>query len=140
MGVTDADVEAGLELHARLGAGDLKHRTEISPANLFKKATAYWTFKLNKSRQQGDLPNVLLQMMRSGKFFPAARWCSQVYGQGFTRERANTMWKLYTYPDEIDVDDIEDIFLTDMQPGPFNRDASYSKNVGSFSIFFCKCI
>ena len=48
MGITDADVEAGLDFHARLGAGDLKHRTEISPANLFKKATAYWTFKLNQ--------------------------------------------------------------------------------------------
>lgn len=117
LNITEAEVDAGLDLHARLGAGDLKNMTEISPANIFKKAKNFWTYKLGSSRQEAEISNVLTKMMRTGAFYPAARWITPAPGMGLCKERANAIFRAYIAPAEVDEDDVDEIFLTDRLPG-----------------------
>lgn len=117
LNVSEDEVLQGLDVHARLGAGELKHRTEISPTNIMKKALAYWTFKLGSSVHEEGMTNILLKMMHTTKFYPSSRWCAPMTGLGLSKQRANAIWKAYLHPEDLDEDEIDEIFFTEAPPG-----------------------
>ena len=61
----------------------------ITPRNIFERAYQFWLYKAcGKVGRDGhvSLDEVLLKMMRSGKFFPAATWFT---GRGMDWERVS---------------------------------------------------
>lgn len=58
-------------MYIRLGAGPLKNKTALSPHNLFLKAALFWKYRLGSNVRIG-FHHVLLRMIRSGGFYPAA--------------------------------------------------------------------
>jgi hypothetical protein len=85
--VTDAELEEGRELYARHGAGDLKGKTRLTMTNVLQRAMHHWQFKLGAAQDQQDLETVLLDMVRSGKFYPCSRWVVPSQGQGMNKKR-----------------------------------------------------
>mmetsp|Transcript_41143 Transcript_41143/g.96119 ORF Transcript_41143/g.96119 Transcript_41143/m.96119 type:complete len:99 (+) Transcript_41143:528-824(+) len=54
--------------YLRLGAGDFKNRTQLSYKRVFNCAAVWW------QSMEGADPNVLLNMHKSGKFYPESQW------------------------------------------------------------------
>ena len=121
LNISEEEVERGLDLHARLGAGDLKNMTEISPTNIFKKAKNFWVYKMGQNREDCNISNILTKMMQTGAFYPAARWITPAPGMGLCHERADAIFRAYVSPADITEDDVQEIFLTDRLPGDMRR-------------------
>jgi hypothetical protein len=110
--VTDEELRRGAELYIAHGAGKLKNRTELKPANLFRKALNFYQFKLNApGGEESYLPSILLSMMRTGKYFPAASFVMPYQGSGMDTRRAGSMWRTLVDHEAVDEDDINRIFF-----------------------------
>jgi hypothetical protein len=110
--VTEEELKRGAELYIAHGAGKLKNRTELKPGNLFRKALNFYQFKLNApGGQRSYLPSILLDMMRTGKYFPSASFVMPYQGSGMDERRAASMWRCLVDHEAVDEDDITRIFF-----------------------------
>ena len=113
--ITDAELEAGRELYARHGAGDLKGKTRLTMTNVLQRAMHHWQFKLGAAQNQQDLETVLLDMCRSGKFYPCTRWVVPSQGQGMNKKRCLDVWKCMVAPMDVTSETITSVFFTQHQ-------------------------
>jgi hypothetical protein len=106
------DITLGKELYARLGSGDIKHRSCLTTRNILSKAMLFWQFKLKRSTAFTSLQSVLLEMLHSTKFYPAPNWVVSSNGTGMNKRRAVSAWKATVCPTEVDAYDVENIFFS----------------------------
>ena len=112
--ISDKEVEEGRELYARHGAGDLKGKTRLTMTNVLQRAQHHWQFKLGAAQSSIDLPNVLLDMLRTGKYYPCTRWIVPTQGQGMHKKRCMDVWKCMVAPGEVTSDTVNSVFFHDM--------------------------
>jgi hypothetical protein len=70
------EMQEGIDYYSRHGAGPLKTKTALNPHNIFTKATVFHRTKFRSSRVVG-FHHVLLSMLQTGKYYPAATWIMQ---------------------------------------------------------------
>ena len=99
--------------------GEIKHRTALTSRNLTQRALLWWQLEMKCSRQTTNLRFILLDMIRSRKFFPGPGWVAS-NGGGMDMERVNSLWRTITFPEDTTLHDIDNIF--------FCRDGATSRN------------
>jgi hypothetical protein len=67
------EIAKGKDEYLRLGSGPLKNVTALTINNMYQKAAAFHKLAM-RADPNVDLPNVLLSMIRTGKFYPTASW------------------------------------------------------------------
>ena len=60
-------------MYLRLGSGPLKNVIALTMHNMLQKAAAFHKLAL-RSDPAVDLPNVLLSMVQTGKYYPNTSW------------------------------------------------------------------
>ena len=67
--ITQNDIDLAKEAYMRFGAGPLKNRAAITPANVFNKAMMYYKYQMTSSNRirTAHLAQVLKRMLQSGK-------------------------------------------------------------------------
>jgi hypothetical protein len=88
---------------------DLKKRVEVKPRNIFTKVYMHWRHHM-VGALQGAL-DVLVLMMRTGKYYPSCQWVDEK--KGMTEIHANSLWALMTNaPGQVIVEeDVMAVFL-----------------------------
>lgn len=69
------ELDKGVDIYSRFAAGPLKYVTMLSPTNCFQKMAAYW--RITKGGAHCDVPNLLRDMIRTGKFQADPKWIMQ---------------------------------------------------------------
>ena len=111
-GVSDEDLEVGAREHERLGAGPLKGRTQLTPHNVMLKAMNFWQYQWRGPRNGVTFPAILLAMLRSDHFYPAATWAIPYSGRGLAYGRMGSLWTIMTCPTAARITDIHNVFFT----------------------------
>lgn len=62
----------------------------------------------NKRSNNND---VLLSMCRTGKYVPSGSWVFPYSGQGMDKQRANSAWLMMTFPAEVRMQDVDNVFF-----------------------------
>lgn len=109
--VTDDDISQGKEEYLKYGAGDLKKRTPLTPTSIFAKAAVYYQLHARGDRNTITFQQLLLEMMRTGKYFPVATWVIPFQGRGMSHQRAAALWKMYTNPAAVDAHHVHEVFF-----------------------------
>lgn len=100
----------GLEEYIKLGAGPLKNKALLTTATLLQRALIYHTYH-DRERTSCDLDQVLLRMVQSGMYFPAANWVIPFQGKGMPLPRAAAAWKMMIAPQTVTLHDIHLVFF-----------------------------
>ena len=93
-------------------------RCALTLTNLWGRAHVYHQF--HPFRLQEELPHVLLRMVRSGHFYPAANWVIPTQGRGMVRRRALSCWKMLTDPQSCVMSDVDAVFFEDCRDRYFH--------------------
>ncbi len=101
-----------------MGASDLKNRTVLSGRNMFDKAMHFHMFRMGRAGNM-TLQRVLLKMLQTGKYTPAATWIMPTAGRGMDVERANALWRVCTEPKSTSPEDVVSIFFNEEPPHDF---------------------
>jgi hypothetical protein len=109
--VGDEDIERGKEEYLKYGAGDLKKRTPLTPSSVFAKAAVYYQLHARGDRNTVTFQQLLLEMMRTGKYFPVATWVIPFQGRGMSHQRAAALWKMYTNPAAVEAHHVHEVFF-----------------------------
>ena len=109
--VTEEELDRGREAYLKYGAGEVKKRDTINYTNMFAKMEMWWRHKMNCDMEV-DITLILRDMMRSGKFFPDARWITPSYGLGVDPHRSRTMFRMVRDYENVTEHDIKVIFFT----------------------------
>jgi hypothetical protein len=80
----------------------------IGPYNIFQKATAFWRVCM-RGDVAVDLPNVLLAMIQSGKYYPASAFLNIRGSMNVTK--ANIMFRMCINPQATTEADIMSVFF-----------------------------
>ena len=67
--ISQEDIELGKEAYMRYGAGPLKNRAAITPANVFNKAMMFYYYQMSRSSRirTEHIAQVLKKMLQTGK-------------------------------------------------------------------------
>jgi len=50
-------------------------------------------------------------MARTGKCVPSATWVIPYSGQGMDKQRANSAWRMMTFPTEVKMNDVDNVYF-----------------------------
>jgi len=89
------EMQEGIDYYSRHGAGPLKTKTALNPHNIFTKATVFHRTKFRSSRAVG-FHHVLLSMLQTGKYYPAATWIMQARPRPSRCRCPNSHLRLFT--------------------------------------------
>ena len=93
-----------------MGAGTIKRRVTLTAENIFERAEMYWRHVLGACGRYG-FAIVLREMMRSGKFYPSARWIIPTQGRGMSMARAQVMFRMVHSYERTSISDIKLLFF-----------------------------
>ena len=108
--VTDDMIAEGRRQYVMLGSSRIKKKCSITAENLFERVDMFWRHCLGASRGYG-IVTVLREMIRSGQFFPSARWICPAQGRGMSRSRAQIMFRMVHSYEDTTLADINYIFF-----------------------------
>ena len=103
------------------GAGDIKKRVTLTSENFFQRCEMWWRYKCECDTTI-DIITVLRDMMRSGLFFPSARWITPTQGKGMDKNRARVMFKMVRDYERVGYGDVNVIFFDDTHADRYYRD------------------
>ena len=107
--ITAEDKQVAEDAYLQFGAGDNKNKCVISPNTKFDRASTYYQLRLGGLRKV--LEDVLLSMCRTGKYVPSGSWVIPYSRQGMDKQRANSAWLMMTFPAEVRVQDVNNVFF-----------------------------
>jgi hypothetical protein len=111
-GVSQDDIDRGQHEYAKYGAGPLKNRAVLTAQNLFHRTLIYWLY-VNPDRRVIDLEQVLRDMLRTGKYYPAAAWVTPHQGRGMVPDRARALWEIMREPHLTSLQHVRTVFFDD---------------------------
>jgi hypothetical protein len=109
-GVTDDELQAGRQEHAKKGAGPLKNLTALGPTNIMTKLTNFVTV-YPKETQNMRADQVLLAMTRTGAFFPQATLYAGFGGRGMDLSRFLAASELCLHPELASLEDVHEVYF-----------------------------
>ena len=99
-------------MHLRLGAGEFKNRTLLTPRNVLQKCHSYWCFKMQSAPDASNLKAILLRMLQSGHYYPCASFVGpSSSGNGMAVHRALSAWTAMVAPSDVCPEDVDNIFF-----------------------------
>ena len=93
-----------------LGAGSIKKKIQLTSENIFEKVEMFARLKLGCSRSHG-IVTVIREMIKTGEYYPSARWIIPAQGKGMSVARAQIMYKMVHSYEEITNTDVQYIFF-----------------------------
>jgi hypothetical protein len=111
-GISQTDIDQGQAEYAKYGAGPLKNRCVLTAQNLFHRALIYWLY-IGDNRSVTALETVLRDMLRTGKYYPAAAWVTPHQGRGMVPDRARALWDVMREPAQTTLSHVQQIFFGD---------------------------
>lgn len=109
--ITSEDAQAGIEAYVQLGAGPLKNKTMLTPSNLYKRALVYFQMHYKGDKNSCTFQDVLMDMCRTGKYYPSASWVIPFQGKGMSHERAAALWRIMVAPSSTTATHIHKVFF-----------------------------
>lgn len=116
--VSDEDREIGAERYVLYGADIMKNRIALDMFNFFPRLHMFAKFSPGRDLGEG-LQRTVLRMLRSGKYYPAAKWVVPITGHGMALGRAEACWKMMVQPEKINWHDVEMVFFRDFTEGRY---------------------
>ena len=114
-GVSDADLKVGRELLVHYGSSEeMKNRVVLNTANVFTRAAMFHKF-MSRHPLGATFGNTMVEMHRTGKYIPDARWLIPTAGRGMVAARAETAWKMYLQPDKVTRADVNAVYFQEAQ-------------------------
>ena len=121
--ISDEDMELGRAEYEKLGAGPLKNKLMLNPHNVISKALNFQQFHYKGNRNGATFPRTLRQMLRTGKFYPAATWVIPYGGKGLSYPRMAALWSMLLNPAGTTEDMVHQVFFSTggLPPSSANR-------------------
>lgn len=104
--VTEDELNQGRDEYLKYGAGNLKTRTALTPSSMFTKALVFYSLHAREDRNSCTFQSLLLEMLKTGKYFPTASWVIPFQGRGMSHHRAAALWKMYISPATVTPEDV----------------------------------
>jgi hypothetical protein len=95
LNVTEQEMKDGELQHMMLGAA-LKNRVALTYRNLLEKAHLYYQY--HEHVRADGIQELLLSMIRSGKYYPSMEFIKPLPGHGFDMGRLNACWEMLISP------------------------------------------
>jgi hypothetical protein len=123
--VSQEQIETGKMEYIKHGKGDLKGKVLLDMRNLYQKAHIFYERKMPNSAPRNEIPllQVLTKMLQTGVFYPAACWVVPTAGRGMPMWRADSLWKCMTTPEDIQEEDVANIFFEHDSEDPVEKEA-----------------
>jgi hypothetical protein len=122
--VSEEQIVDGKKMFELLGNTGLKHRVKVMPVNFFDRVFHYYNYSY-KGPRQTSLGAIVLDMMRSGKFYPDAKWVTPAIGGGMDYRCATAAFKMMAVPKYTNGGDIMNVFFKPR----FGKTPRYFENI-----------
>ena len=117
-GITEQEILDGGVLYMRLGA-TLKNRTVLNYKNILERAFLWIQFHEQDATK--SIEDILTCMLQSGNYFPSMEFIRPRDGNGFEKEKVQTMWRMTVQPAACTADDVDFILFGKAAPLPRQR-------------------
>ena len=107
----DEELAAGKDEFIKYGNLSLKNKVEINPNNFFERLLHFFTYRYHGGLLGVDIVDIVRCMMRTGFFYPSARWVTPFAGRGMDFQRADACFKMLMNPDAITNTDVRRVFF-----------------------------
>ena len=105
-------ITEGRQEYALLGADPISKKIRVDKKNIFGRVYLYSQISNAKWEHRQRFEKMLLQMLRSGRYFADAAWCLSPYGHyGMERSKAAAAFRLYTRPQQFTEADMMCLFF-----------------------------
>lgn len=111
--ISTEELEHAKSLYTVLAADYEQNKIIIAKAGIFKAAYKHWVAHVRPA--EVSFRSVLLHMMRSGMYVPAAQWIMNPNGRGLDPDRAETMWLCIHNPAQMQMADLNALFFASFQ-------------------------
>jgi hypothetical protein len=112
--ITQAMFNEGARQYMLMGSGSIKKKCTLTAENLFEKIEMYARQNMGCCRQFG-IVTVLREMMKTGLYYPSARFVIPAQGRGMNMARAQIMYKMIHTYEAITNTDITYIFFDKLE-------------------------
>lgn len=111
-GVTQQDIDAGHELYIQFGSSEeMKNRVILNSSNILTRAAVFNKYKCRHPIGM-SFHNVLVEMHRTGKYIPDAKWLVPVAGKGMQYSRAEAAWRMFLLPEKVTRGDVSLVYFS----------------------------
>lgn len=114
-GISDDDLKVGRELPVHYGASEeMKNRVVLTSHNIFTRAAMFHKF-MSRHPLGASFAQTMVEMHRTGKYIPDAKWLIPTAGRGMVAARAEAAWMMFLQPDMVTRSDINLVYFQEAQ-------------------------
>ena len=95
----------------RMGNHAIKNRVALTPRNFMERVLHFFIFKYGGSLLSYSLVDVVLAMVRTGKFYPGSNWFIPYQARGMDYEKAEAAFRMMVQPSSVCAGDVQRVFF-----------------------------